>query len=485
MRLILISSNTSSAAPSSQSGPSSNWRSKDESAAKAEPPLTDTSIMQSISWFIFMIIFRSVYGFSEVFPTQVLSAYGARGPLRNGGKNEENDILEQRISQLQTAPPDYNIGVIQVRLSNWTTTPPPRPPMTSALQSGPETPIHPDPTRRVKTRPRQQHRRRPSDNPVQYDDDYVEITPKPKMAPIDNTFLYMLAAILLGLVLLTTTIYSIMWCMSCRRSRPDNGVDMPTMTFPPRYQYYDSSPWHGSEHRGSSEMERLFSFKFPTYLKMSLLLWDPFRSSNGYALNPWRALDSELHQLERNLGQWDFKDGFTFSCNVQGFKPDEIEVNHQGDAVTISAHHKQAGPHEQYERTLKRTIRIPDGYEKEKVQCDLNEKGELVIKAPKIGNGKESEKRSIPINFKKSKAVEHKKSDLEFKRPPLVAPPPPPPRVPPPPVPQHLRPHPSYQRRRPHYTHRDSPVEREIRLQMLKRQISESTLSTRTRTNSF
>ncbi|CAD5207831.1 unnamed protein product [Bursaphelenchus okinawaensis] len=201
------------------------------------------------------MLWERAAAFSEAFPTQVLSAYGARGRVTNGARVNDNEILAERVSQLQTAPPhDYNIGVIQVRLSNWTTTLPPRAPMTSALQSGPQ---NDETTRRTRSRT-QPRRRKPADSAVQYDDDYFETTNKPKMAPIDNTFLYMLAAILLGLVLITTTIYSIMWCMSCRRSRPESGMDMPTMQFPSRYQYYDSSPWHGSEHRGSSEMERLY-----------------------------------------------------------------------------------------------------------------------------------------------------------------------------------------------------------------------------------
>ena len=86
------------------------------------------------------------------------------------------------------------------------------------------------------------------------------------------------------------------------------------------------------------------------------------------------------------------------------------------------------------------------------------------------------------------------------KRPPLIAPPPPPPRIAPPPIPQ-LRSHPCScaqpcsflwntiiiaDTRRKYFAppHRNSPVQREIR-QQLKRQISESTISSRTRTNSF
>ncbi|CAD5213370.1 unnamed protein product [Bursaphelenchus xylophilus] len=141
---------------------------------------------------------------------------------------------------------------------------------------------------------------------------------------------------------------------------------------------------------------------------MSLLLFDPFRSSTGYSVNPWRGLNSELQRLEREMGQFDYTDGFSYTCNVQGFRPEEIEVQHEGDAVTISAHHKQSGRHEHYEKTLKRTVRIPEGFSKDHVQCDLNEKGELIVKAPKKTALNEPEKRSIPINFKQSKPIENK-----------------------------------------------------------------------------
>ncbi|CAD5210023.1 unnamed protein product [Bursaphelenchus okinawaensis] len=141
---------------------------------------------------------------------------------------------------------------------------------------------------------------------------------------------------------------------------------------------------------------------------MSLLLFDPFRSNAGYHLSPFQGLLGELQRMERELGQWDYTDGFAYTCNVQGFRPEEIEVHHEGDSVTISAHHKQSGRHEHYEKSLKRTIRIPEGFNKDHVQCDINEKGELIVKVPKLAEANKPEKRSIPINFKQSKPVENK-----------------------------------------------------------------------------
>jgi HSP20 family molecular chaperone IbpA len=41
------------------------------------------------------------------------------------------------------------------------------------------------------------------------------------------------------------------------------------------------------------------------------------------------------------------------------FRPEEIEVHHQGENLIITASQKHNGKHESYERSLKRVIRLP------------------------------------------------------------------------------------------------------------------------------
>ncbi|KAI6230417.1 hypothetical protein M3Y99_01060600 [Aphelenchoides fujianensis] len=313
----------------------------------------------------------------DAFPTQIFSAYGGGSGSRlgagggrwsgggaGGGGARVNDNAEvarhfDRFTTTTTVPPNYNIGVIQVRLSNWTDHP-----LFTASTRAPNAAAVGQRRRTSRGKQREaaaaaltSRRRRPPDEDAPEDDrsrwrplldddeadensaassTYIFQTGDPrdrsKFAHVDNTYAYVITAVFLGLVIFLTTLYLFLSCRSfCRKRRRRTP---PAMTYPSPYAYYESNPWGGNQRGG--DLERLF------------------------------------------------------------------------------------------------------------------------------------------------------RSDLELKRPPLVAPPPLPPSIPPPPVPQHLRPHPAYTRRK--YTgppNRDSPVEREIRLQLLKRQISESTLSTRTRTNSF
>jgi HSP20 family molecular chaperone IbpA len=130
---------------------------------------------------------------------------------------------------------------------------------------------------------------------------------------------------------------------------------------------------------------------------MSLIAFDPlFGSSSIFA---W----PEIQRMERELGAVNMsKDGnFNYTCNFQGFRPSEIKVHHEGDCVIMEAESKHSGPHEHYERSIKRIIKLPDDVDKQNVRCEMNDKGEIAIHANKLAIG-ESQKRSIPITFKKS-----------------------------------------------------------------------------------
>jgi HSP20 family molecular chaperone IbpA len=128
---------------------------------------------------------------------------------------------------------------------------------------------------------------------------------------------------------------------------------------------------------------------------MSLLLFEPLFDSPL----AW----PELQRLERELGAVESaKDGeFKYTCNFQGFQPSGISVHHEGDQIMLEAQYKHKTRHEHFERSLKRVVKLPEGVDKESVRCEMNEKGEIVVRAQKLAID-EPQKRSIPITFKKS-----------------------------------------------------------------------------------
>ncbi|KAI6186239.1 Hsp20/alpha crystallin family protein [Aphelenchoides besseyi] len=137
---------------------------------------------------------------------------------------------------------------------------------------------------------------------------------------------------------------------------------------------------------------------------------NPYYHSHSpfYALSPYSFFDPDFHHLQRQLGTVESTDGnFTYKCNVQGFKPDEIEVHQEGHSLVVSAVQKHNDHNEHYERSLKRVVRLPEGVEPQTVRTELNEKGELIIQADKKaidGN----QRKKIPITYKQSQKQEKK-----------------------------------------------------------------------------
>ena len=129
---------------------------------------------------------------------------------------------------------------------------------------------------------------------------------------------------------------------------------------------------------------------------MAMLLFEPLFDSNS-------LLWPELQRLEREMGAIDSTNNeeFKYTCNFQGYRPNEISVQHEGDHIMLEANHKHKTRHEHFERSLKRVIKLPEDVDKNSVRCEINEKGELVVRAQKVAI-EQPQKRSIPISFKKS-----------------------------------------------------------------------------------
>uniref|UniRef100_A0A914Q8B0 SHSP domain-containing protein n=1 Tax=Panagrolaimus davidi TaxID=227884 RepID=A0A914Q8B0_9BILA len=155
---------------------------------------------------------------------------------------------------------------------------------------------------------------------------------------------------------------------------------------------------------------------------MSLWLYDPFRAASSHRqYNPL----NELAQIERQLdhffdapsqqlrlrdhaGQLSHdENGLKYRIDARGFKPEELKVDIEGDHIVVRAEHKEEHDGESVHRSFIRSVAIPKDIQKEGLKCDLDEAGRLVITAPKAGLP-DSQKRSIPIEFKKSENQESK-----------------------------------------------------------------------------
>ena len=160
---------------------------------------------------------------------------------------------------------------------------------------------------------------------------------------------------------------------------------------------------------------------------MSLWLYDPLREMAGYGgrsggrrhqnqWNPYREMAELEHSLDHffddattqlrlrdHAGQViNDKDGFKYRIDVRGFKNNEIKVDLEGEDIVIQAEHKEEHENESVQRSFCRRLTIPKNVQKDSIKCDLDENGRLVIFAPKVPAIGESEKRSIPIEFKKN-----------------------------------------------------------------------------------
>ncbi|KAI1710223.1 hsp20/alpha crystallin family domain-containing protein [Ditylenchus destructor] len=140
----------------------------------------------------------------------------------------------------------------------------------------------------------------------------------------------------------------------------------------------------------------------------------PYRSSwmNPYNSPADRLMFSalndslgEIQQLERQLGQLepsiDDKGDFSFRCNVQGYRPEELKVDVHGDQLVIQGEHQHNDGRQSVHRTFKRMVALPEDVLKETVQCNIDERGRLEVRAhSKSLPGQQ--RKNIPIGFRKS-----------------------------------------------------------------------------------
>lgn len=75
-------------------------------------------------------------------------------------------------------------------------------------------------------------------------------------------------------------------------------------------------------------------------------------------------------------------EGYTVRATVPGFKKDQLEVSAQDGLLTITAHQAAKEGEKQTENSLRRSVRLPEGIDVEKVSAHL-EDGILTVTLPK------------------------------------------------------------------------------------------------------
>ncbi|KAI1708546.1 hsp20/alpha crystallin family domain-containing protein [Ditylenchus destructor] len=115
----------------------------------------------------------------------------------------------------------------------------------------------------------------------------------------------------------------------------------------------------------------------------------------------------QIQQLERELGQLDEpsvddKGDFTFRCNVQGYRPEELQVDVHGDQLVIKGEHQHNDGRQSVHRTFKRMVALPENVQKDTVQCNIDERGRLEVRAHSKTLPLAQQRKNIPIGFRKS-----------------------------------------------------------------------------------
>jgi HSP20 family molecular chaperone IbpA len=132
--------------------------------------------------------------------------------------------------------------------------------------------------------------------------------------------------------------------------------------------------------------------------------------SHNQGLTPWSSnlgaglLDTFFNDVDftprirDHAGQLQIKDNgdFEYRVDVSGFRPEEIQVNLEGDEFLIQASHDERHTGEAVHREFTRRVRIPDGIQKETIRCDIDTRGRLHVQGhTQMLEG--AQRRPIPI----------------------------------------------------------------------------------------
>lgn len=132
-------------------------------------------------------------------------------------------------------------------------------------------------------------------------------------------------------------------------------------------------------------------------------------------LNPLEALFSDLLMAGEEESEPDHyrgKDGFHAKISLDGYKPEDIFVQLEGDdqLVVTGMHKEENGDQDSMEKTFKRCIPLDKSLDIQNIVCELDG-DQLEVFIPRI----EVEKKPIHIEIKKPKVPEEEAPGGESK----------------------------------------------------------------------
>jgi HSP20 family protein len=132
-------------------------------------------------------------------------------------------------------------------------------------------------------------------------------------------------------------------------------------------------------------------------VNMALIRWDPYRELSSLADRFNRAVGSRERDEEMGLGAWippvdiaEDKDKITVTAELPGFKEDEVEIQMEGNILTIRGERKfeQEKEGKNYHRVERaygqfvRTFSLPANVDRENIRARFKN-GLLEIEMPK------------------------------------------------------------------------------------------------------
>ncbi|CAD5214001.1 unnamed protein product [Bursaphelenchus okinawaensis] len=156
------------------------------------------------------------------------------------------------------------------------------------------------------------------------------------------------------------------------------------------------------------------SFGFPRRHHGCPSLYRPQRDLEGLvdALNTVSTIQNVMNAVEKehngyyvNNVEFNNDGDMTVHCETEGFKPEELTVDLDGDVLKVSGLHKEEKENELIERTFSRQIRIPKNMDLQKIACHMEENGKMTVTVPVV-QAVEPKKQNIPIQMKKAEEKE-------------------------------------------------------------------------------
>uniref|UniRef100_A0A7E4V6S3 SHSP domain-containing protein n=1 Tax=Panagrellus redivivus TaxID=6233 RepID=A0A7E4V6S3_PANRE len=107
------------------------------------------------------------------------------------------------------------------------------------------------------------------------------------------------------------------------------------------------------------------------------------RDENPLATTLQRVADDAGSQLSENPAHFRMNPdgGFDYTVNIEGFQPNELHVDLEGDQIVVRGEHAEIHEGEAAKKSFLRKMTLPPNFSKDQIHCDLDSAGNLTIHA--------------------------------------------------------------------------------------------------------